>query len=191
MQPDFRCEDQVVASVKDQIDGKLARFLAAQHLFFVATAPSGSDGHVNVSPKGHDSFRVVDGHTVAYLDLTGSDTETIAHVRENGRITFMFCALEGAPRIVRLHGHGRVVEHTDPDFSEWRARFPEHDGVRCVIVAELNRISDSCGFGVPLFSYQEERPQMQAWLDQKGPAGVATYQAQHSTSIDGLPGLET
>jgi hypothetical protein len=179
-----------VASVKDQIDGKLARFLAAQHLFFVATAPSGSDGHVNLSPKGHDSFRVVDGHTVAYLDLTGSGTETIAHVRENGRITFMFCALDGAPRIVRLHGRGRVVERTDPDFAEWRARFTEHDGVRCVMVAELDRISDSCGFGVPLFSYQGERPQMQAWLDQKGPAGVATYQAQHNTSIDGLPGLK-
>jgi hypothetical protein len=163
--------------------------LGAQHLFFVATAPSGADGHVNLSPKGHDTFRVIDDRTVAYLDLTGSGVETIAHLRENGRITFMFCAFQGPPRIVRLHGRGRVIEQSHPDFARWRAIFPEHDGVRCVVIAELSRIADSCGFGVPRYRYEGERPQMQAWLDRKGPRGVQQYQAAHNCSLDGLPGL--
>jgi hypothetical protein len=173
------------------IDDKLAAWIGAQHLFFVATAPSGSEGHVNVSPKGHDSFRVVDPTTVAYLDLTGSGVETISHVRENGRITVMFCAFDGAPRIVRLQGKGRVVEQSARDFDKWRNRFPEHDGVRCVIVAELDRVSDSCGYGVPLLTFAGERPQMQAWLDNKGPEGVKQYQADHKVSIDGLPALSS
>ena len=180
-----------MANVYERIDEKLAAFLQAQHLFFVATAPSGPDGHVNVSPKGHDSFRIVDHGTVAYLDLTGSGVETISHLRENGRITFMFCAFEGPPRIVRLHGRGRVIAPSEPNFPEWRRRFPEEeeDGVRAVIVAQLDRISDSCGFGIPLLSYKGERSHMQAWLDQKGPEGVKAYHAEHNVSIDGLPGL--
>lgn len=179
-----------MANIYESIDDKLSAFLMAQHLFFVATAPSGPGGHVSLSPKGHDTFRIVDPGTVAYLDLTGSGVETIAHLRENGRITIMFCAFEGPPRIVRLQGHGRVVEPSSPDFAEWRASFPEHDGVRSVIVAELERIADSCGYGVPLLSYAGERPQMQAWLDNKGPAGVTAYRAEHNrVSIDGLPGL--
>ena len=178
-----------MANLYEAIDEKLAGFLRAQRLFFIATAPSGPGGHVNLSPKGHDSFRVLDTRTVAYLDLTGSGVETIAHLRENGRITFMFCAFEGPPRIVRLQGRGRVVAPSDSDFAEWRAPFPEQDGVRSVVVAELDRISDSCGYGVPILGYQGERPQMQAWLDQKGPEGVKTYQVEHNESIDGLPGL--
>ena len=173
------------------IDEKLAAWIRAQHLFFVATAPSGSEGHVNVSPKGHDSFRVVDPKTVAYLDLTGSGVETISHVRDNGRITVMFCAFEGPPRIVRLQGKGRVIEQSSSDFAEWRDRFPEHDGVRCVIVAELDRVADSCGYGVPLLAFAGERPQMQAWLDNKGPEGVKSYQEEHNVSIDGLPALRS
>lgn len=176
-------------AIHEGIDEKLAGFLLAQHVFFVATAPSGPGGHVNLSPKGHDTFRILDPRTVAYLDLTGSGVETIAHLRENGRITIMFCAFEGPPRIVRLQGQGRVVERPHSDFEQWRDRFPEQDGVRSVIVAELDRIADSCGYGVPLLSYAGERPQMQAWLDQKGPEGVKSYQAEHSVSIDGLPGL--
>ncbi|MEA2639157.1 MAG: hypothetical protein QOF51_551 [Chloroflexota bacterium] len=178
-----------MANTFERIDDKLAAFVRAQHLFFVATAPSGADGHVNVSPKGHDTFRIVDEKTVAYLDLTGSGVETIAHLRENGRITFMFCAFDGPPRIVRLQGHGRVVEPSHADFEEWRTRFTAHDGVRSVIVAELDRIADSCGYGVPVLAYQGERPQMQAWLDHKGPDGVCDYQEEHNVSIDGLPGL--
>ncbi|MPZ14337.1 MAG: pyridoxamine 5'-phosphate oxidase family protein [Chloroflexi bacterium] len=178
-----------MANDYDGIDHKLAPFLRAQHVFFVATAPSGPGGHVNLSPKGHDTFRIVDTRTVAYLDLTGSGVETIAHLRENGRITIMFCAFEGPPRIVRLYGRGRLVEPMSPMFAEWRRRFGDHDGVRSVIVVELDRIADSCGYGVPILQYEGERPQMQAWLDRKGPEGVREYQAEHDISIDGLPGL--
>lgn len=171
------------------IDSKLARFIEAQRLFFVATAPRGPDGHVNLSPKGLDTLRIVDERRVAYLDLTGSGIETVAHLRENGRITIMLCAFEGAPRIVRLQGRGRVVEPNDPEFGEWRARFGDHPGVRSVIVVDLDRVSHSCGYGVPLLSYTGERPQMAAWVASKGPAGVTAYQADHNLSVDGLPGL--
>ena len=172
-----------------EIDPKLERFLKQQRMFFVATAPSGDRGHVNVSPKGHDSFRVVDVRTVAYLDLIGSGVETIAHLRQNGRVTLMFCAFEGPPRIVRLQGRGRVVEPAAAAFDALRSRFGEQDAVRAVIAIELDRISDSCGYGVPLMSYAEERPQMQAWIDKKGPAGLEVYLDEHNASIDGLPGL--
>ncbi len=178
-----------MATTIQGIDDKLAGFLQAQHLFFVATAPSGPGGHVNLSPKGHDTLRVIDEKRVAYLDLTGSGVETISHLRENGRITIMFCAFDGPPRIVRLQGQGRVIEQSDSDFGNWEARFPKQDGARCVVVVELDRIADSCGYGVPLLSYAGERPQMQAWLDVKGPEGVKTYHQDHNVSIDGLPGL--
>ena len=172
--------------VFEGVDAGLARFIAAQHVFFVATAP-GRGGHVNVSPKGHDSFRVIDPLTVAYLDLTGSGVETIAHTRENGRVTVMFCAFEGPPRIVRLYGTGRVLEPGDPGFEAMRALFPAQDGVRSVISITLDRISDSCGYGVPRMKYAGERTQMQAWLDSKGAEGLERYRAEHDTSIDGLP----
>jgi hypothetical protein len=160
-------------------------------VFFVATAPSGPDGHVNLSPKGKDTLRVLGPRQVAYLDLTGSGIETIAHLRENGRITFMLCAFQGPPRIVRLHGRGRVIEPDNPAFAEVSGQFRDHDGVRAVIVADLERISDSCGYGVPLMTYEAERPQMQAWLDHKGAEGLAQYQAEHNVSIDALPGLRS
>jgi hypothetical protein len=175
----------------DAIDDTLAAFLSAQPMFFVATAPSGDEGRVNVSPKGHDTFRVINSRTVAYLDLTGSGIETIAHLRENGRITFMFCAFAGPPRIVRLYGRGRVIEPDNAEFPAWRSRFPEHDGVRAVLVAQITRIASSCGYGVPLMQFQGERPQMQAWLDRKGAVGLEAYKAEHNISIDGLPGLHS
>jgi hypothetical protein len=178
-----------VGRLFEGIDSKLARFIETQRVFFVATAPSGTDGHVNVSPKGLDTLRIVDERRVAYLDLTGSGIETIAHLRDNGRITIMLCAFEGPPRIVRLQGHGTVVEPTDPHFGEWRNRFGDHGGVRSVIVITLDRISDSCGYGVPLLSYEGERSQMAAWVEHKGPAGIEAYQAEHNVSVDGMPGL--
>ena len=177
--------------VFDGIDGKLASFIMSQRLFFVGTAPAGADGHVNVSPKGFDTFRIVDERTVAYLDLTGSGIETVAHIRENGRVTIMLCAFEGPPRIVRLQGRGRVVEPCDPEWDSWRSRFDARGGIRSVIVVALDRISDSCGHGVPLMSYQGERPQMPAWVDHKGEDGIAVYQAEHNLSVDGLPGLRS
>src|SRR5437773_831919 len=140
-----------MGKLHESISDRLAAFMLAQPVFFVATAPSATDGHVNLSPKGlGGTFAVLDPHRVAYLDYTGSGVETIAHLRENGRIVIMFCAFDGPPRIVRLQGRGRVVEPSQPDFREWRSRFPDADGVRSVIVAELDRISDSCGYGVPL-----------------------------------------
>ena len=174
----------------DAIDDQLARFIEAQHVFFVATAPAGSDGYVNLSPKGLDSLRILDPLTVAYLDLTGSGVETIAHLRENGRITLMFCAFEGAPKIVRLHGRGTVIRPRDAKFAALAARFPSRAGTRSVIRVALERIADSCGYGVPRYRYEGERPQLLDWAERKGPDGIEVYQRdKNARSIDGLPGL--
>ena len=175
----------------DAIDEGLTAFLRQQRVFFVATAPLDAGGHLNCSPKGLDTFAVVDAHTVAYLDLTGSGVETIAHLRENGRIVLMFSAFEGPPKIVRLHGRGAVVEPGDESFAALRARFPaHHDGVRSVIRVDVERISDSCGYGVPRYDFVAERPQMAAWIEKKGPDGLVEYRAtKNRVSIDGLPGV--
>jgi predicted pyridoxine 5'-phosphate oxidase superfamily flavin-nucleotide-binding protein len=161
----------------ERIDAALEEWIRAQPLFFVGTAPS-EGGHVNVSPKGPiGSFRVVDGVTVEYDDHVGSGAETAAHLRENGRICLMLCAFEGAPRIVRLHGHGEVIPAADPT-----------SGVRGVIRVHVERISDSCGYGVPLMKFVAERPQRKLWLEQKGKAGVRDYvREKNAASIDGLP----
>ncbi|MCU0703676.1 MAG: pyridoxamine 5'-phosphate oxidase family protein [Fimbriiglobus sp.] len=172
------------------IDDDLRAFITAQRMFFVATAPLSADGHVNLSPKGLDSFRVLGPTTVAYLDLTGSGVETIAHLRENGRLTVMFCAFEGRPRIVRLQGRGRVVTPTDAEWAELSGHFPAMPGVRSVIVLDADRISDSCGYGVPRYEFVGDREQLPAWAEKKGPDGVKEYQARkNAASIDGLPGL--
>jgi len=174
----------------DGIDAALARFIAAQHVFFVATAPLDAAGHVNLSPKGLQTFRIIDARTVAYLDLTGSGIETVSHLRENGRIVIMFCALEGAPRILRLYGRGRVIEPGDPAFRDWRTRFPDLPGVRSIIVVSLERIADSCGWGVPHYRYEGERTQLIEWAERRGAGGLDHYRAEHNRfSIDGLPGL--
>jgi hypothetical protein len=180
-----------MAKTHPEIDQRLRDFIAAQHMFFVATAPSGDGGHVNLSPKGLDTFRVVDPHTVAYLDFTGSGVETISHVRQNGRITVMFCAFAGPPLIVRLYGKGEAIEPAHGDFPALAALFPSYPGVRSVIRVALDRITDSCGYGVPLYGYQGERRQLTDWAERKGRDGVAEYQRANNTrSIDGLPGLD-
>ena len=172
------------------IDEQLAGWLRAQHVFFVATAPAALDAHVNVSPKGLDSFALLGAREVAYLDLVGSGAETIAHLRENGRITLLFCAFDGAPKIVRLYGRGSVVEPGDGAFSSLRARFPQPTPARSIIRVALERIADSCGYGVPLMGFQAERRQLVDWAERKGPDAVQAYQAAHNrTSIDGLPAL--
>ena len=171
-----------------EIDDTLAAFLRRQHVFFVASAPLAGSGHVNLSPKGLDSFAVVDRHTVAYLDLTGSGVETIAHLRENGRIVLMFCAFDGPPKIVRLHGHGEVLSTGD---VELRCLFPQWPGERSIIRVRVERISDSCGYGVPLYSYEGQRDQLPQWIERKGPEGIAKYHIEkNGVSIDGLPGLD-
>lgn len=175
-----------------EIDDQVRSFIQAQHVFFVATAPSGEDGHVNCSPKGLDAFRVLDSHTVAYVDFVGSGVETIAHARQNGRVVFMFCAFEGPPKIVRLHGTGTVIEAAHDDFQPLLARFGLRStlGVRSVVRVAVTRISDSCGYGVPLYRYEGERDQLATWAERKGAAGIETYkQEKNAVSIDGLKGL--
>ncbi len=174
----------------DGIDEKLAGWIGAQHMFFVATAPRSDAGHVNLSPKGLDSFAVLGPKSVAYLDVVGSGAETIAHLRENGRLTLMFCAFEGLPRIVRLYGQGEVIEPGDARFAALAARFPEQASTRSVIRVALSRIADSCGYGVPLYRYEGERTQLPAWAESKGPEGLRRYQLERNReSLDGLPAL--
>ncbi|MBX7161740.1 MAG: pyridoxamine 5'-phosphate oxidase family protein [Acidimicrobiia bacterium] len=179
-----------MGTVHAEIDASLAAWLAAQPLFFVATAPR-DGGHVNVSPKGLDgTFVVLGPHAVAYLDLTGSGVETISHVRENGRITLMFCSFGDKPRVVRLHGRGHVHMPGDDGFTDLRARFGDYPAVRAVIGVDVERVSSSCGFGVPQMDVVAERDTLTRYWDRKGPDAVPTYwDEKNSTSIDGLPGL--
>ncbi len=173
----------------EDIDEKLAAWVASQHVFFVATAPLGADGHVNNSPKGGDSFRIISGSEVAYLDYTGSGVETIAHLRENGRIVIMFCAFEGPPKIVRFHGHGTVVTEGHARYAELLQHFPENPGTRSIIHVLVSRISDSCGYGVPVCEFKKPRDTLDRWAVSKGDLGK--YRRQNNVlSIDGLPGLE-
>ncbi len=173
-----------------EIDDRLRAFIAAQRVFFVATAPAGAEGHVNLSPKGLDALRILDPRTVAYIDYVGSGVETIAHLRENGRIVVMLCAFDGPPKIVRLHGRGEAIEPGHAEFERLRAQFAPGGAARSIIRIALDRISDSCGYGVPEYRYVGERQQLGAWADQKGAAGVRAYQeANNAASIDGLPGL--
>ncbi len=176
-----------MGKVHAAIDGRLRSFLEAQHVFFVATAPA-VGGHVNVSPKGvAGTFTVVDEHTVAYLDITASGAETIAHLRENGRITVMFCSFDRSPNVVRLHGRGRVVSVYDDEYADWAGRFSETRGARAVIVVDVERISDSCGYGVPLMEVTGERDLLPGHMQRKGDEGLRAYRrAKNRTSIDGL-----
>ncbi len=173
-----------------ELDSKMIEWLDAQPMFFVGSAPN-EGGHVNVSPKGLDgTFRVLDSNTVAYLDLIGSGAETIAHVRENGRITLLFCAFAGPPRIVRLYGSARAVEPGDADYDRLIAGFAEFRSPRSVIVIELDRIADSCGFGVPTFEYQGQRSRLVSWSDHRDDGQLGEYQLEKNlVSIDGLPAL--
>src|SRR3954451_18961569 len=139
-----------MGKVFDGIDDALATWIAAQPLWFVATAPLAADGHVNLSPRGHNSLSILSPHQVAWVDYTGSGVETIAHLRENGRICLMFCSFTSRPRIVRLHGQGRVALSGDVDYEDLVARHPEHPGTRAAVIVDVMRVSDSCGFGVPV-----------------------------------------
>ena len=169
----------------------LADAVRAAPLFFVATAPLSADGHVNLSPKGGDTLRVLDERTVAYLDLTGSGAETIAHLKENGRITLMVCAFSGPPQIVRLHGRGEVLEPGHDGYDALRDRFPDLPGARAVIRVAVERVGSSCGYAVPLMHYEGERTRLIEWAEAKGPEGLVDYRAsKNATSIDGLPALE-
>lgn len=191
-----------MGKVYEAIDETQREWIARQALFFVGTAPLDGEGHVNVSPKGPiGTLSVLDERTVAYLDMVGSGAETVAHIRENGRIVVMLCAFEGPPRILRLHGRGEVVPADDPRFAELfkRAGFESPHEVeearRAIILVHVTRIADSCGYGVPLMSYEGERPHMEAWAEKKmrvgGGEAIEAYVAEKNTvSIDGLPAFD-
>jgi hypothetical protein len=179
-----------MGAVKTEIDDDLAAWIAAQQVFFVATAPLAAAGHVNCSPRGMDSLRVLDARRLAWRDLTGSGVETISHLRENRRITLMWCAFAGEPRIARVHGQGLVHLPGSPDFAALEPRFPPLAGTRAIIEVVAGRVSASCGFAVPRFDFVAERSALTTWADKKGEAGLAAYRAQKNrSSIDGLPGL--
>ena len=170
----------------DELTPKLRDFIDAQALFFVATAPLAPDGHVNLSPKGLDTFRVLSPSQVAYLDLTGSGNETSAHLAENGRITFMFCSFSGSPKILRLYGQGRTVLERDSSWAELLPMFPTHAGARQIILADLRRIQTSSGFGVPVMESVRQRDTLPKWAQRKGANGLREYQCRTNIwSIDG------
>jgi len=181
-----------MGKVFDAIDDKLAAWIGRQRMFFVGTAPSGDGGHVNVSPKGPiESLRILDPHTVAYQDVIGSGAETIAHLRDNGRIVVMFCAFEGPPRILRLHGQGTVLPADAVAFDT----DPPPGTERAVIRVDVERIADSCGYGVPVMEYVGTRPQYPAWAETKlrkgGEHALEEYMAEkNAVSIDGLPAVD-
>jgi len=179
-----------MAKFYETISESMQQFIEQQHIFFVATAPLSAEGHVNISPKGKDSFRILSPTSVAYLDLIGSGNETSAHTHENGRITIMFCAFDGPPNIVRLFGKGRTVLPSDAEWGELSALFPleNYNNVRQIIVADIHVTQTSCGYGVPFMDYVGERDTMERWADAKGADGLITYQCEkNAESIDGLP----
>jgi Pyridoxamine 5'-phosphate oxidase len=181
-----------LSKVREGIDKKLAAWIGRQRVFFVATAPLSEGGHVNCSPKGGDSFRVLDPQTVAYQDLTGSGAETVAHIRENGRVVIMFCAFEGPTMIVRLHGRGEVLGPRHRDYGALAGRFPENPGTRAIVRVRVSRVSDSCGYNVPLFDHKGPRKTLDRWARTKGRAGLKEYRkSKNVTSIDGLPALDS
>jgi hypothetical protein len=174
----------------EQIDAALEAFIRAQQMFFVATGPLSADGHVNLSPKGLDTLRILDPQTLAYLDYVGSGAETIAHVRENGRITLMLCAFQGPPRIVRLYGRGEALEPQNVDFVRLRPLFPAEPAGRAIVRISITRIADSCGYGVPRYAFEEHRAQLEQWAARKDAEGLHAYQRdKNQLSIDGLPAL--
>lgn len=173
----------------DHITDEIAHFIARQHVFFVATAPA-HEGHVNVSPKGYDTFRVLDSTRVAYLDLTGSGVETIAHLRHNGRITVMFCAFEGDPEIVRLYGRGQVIEPGDLRYTELHEGFESLPGERAIVMVDVDQVSVSCGWAVPFMTYAGERSRLHDEYAAAGNEPLVSYRARFNReSIDGLPAL--
>lgn len=179
-----------MGKVFKSLEPQIEQWIKDQKVFFVSTAPMTKDGLVNCSPKGLDSFRVLDDRTVAYLDLAGSGVETIAHLKENQRITLMFCAFEGPPKILRLYGKGEVMEKGSPEFDQLKHLFPGYTGARSIIRVHIHRIADSCGFGVPNYQFTSDRDALTKWADKKGDSGVEEYvETKNRLSLDGLPGI--
>ena len=186
-----RCQGMPMSKQLDHISEDLAAWLEAQQMFFVSTAPLSGDGHINCSPKGGDSFRVLAPLEVAYADLHGSGAETAAHVRENGRIVIMFCAFQGKPDIVRMHGRGEIIVPGHERYEALSGRFPAHPALRSFVVVKVERVSSSCGWGVPFLAFEGHRDGLEKWALTKGTEGLAEYRAQKNhRSIDGLPAFD-
>jgi hypothetical protein len=174
----------------ERITPEISSWIREQRVFFVATAPRALDGHINVSPKGGDSFRVLGPLEAVYQDFTGSGAETAAHARENGRIVVMFCAFQGPPKIVRIHGQAMLITVEDPRYAEFVELFPVNPGTRAFVHIRVNRVSDSCGYSVPLYHFQGQRETLDRWASKKTAEGLKTYRAsKNRQSIDGLPAL--
>jgi len=180
-----------VGKVYESIDARIRKWIGKQHMFFVATAPLAGTGSVNLSPKGYDTLRVLDDNTLAFLDYGGSGVETIAHVRENGRIVIMMCSFSGRPKIYRFHGRGSVVMSTDEEFAALAAKFDRTElGVRAIVRVDVERISDSCGYGVPFYDYRGQRPTSVEHIRDNGADDIREYlKEKNPQSIDGLPGI--
>ena len=176
-----------MAKFYDGITDEQKAFIAAQPLFFVATAPD--EGRINLSPKGLDGcFAVLGTNRVAFLNLTGSGNETAAHLLRDDRITIMFCAFAGAPKILRLHGRGRAVHARDREWEEMLSLFRAYPAARQVVVVDVDSVVTSCGFGVPLMELQGQRAMLPEWAEKKGPEGIERYQRERNvTSFDGYP----
>lgn len=175
-----------MAKFLEKIDDKIRKFIGEQKIFFTASAAN--EGRINLSPKGIDTFRVLDESTVCYLDLTGSGNETAAHIAQNGRLTIMFCSFAGAPLILRLYGKGETVHQSSEKWNEMSALFDDYAGTRQIIVLHVESLQTSCGFGIPLYEFKEDRSTLIEWAENKGEVGVNQYwQEKNQTSIDGLP----
>jgi len=180
--------------IHDQLNEKLIEFIKQQKIFFVASAPLAADGLINLSPKGYDSIVVLDPITIAWIDLGGSGIETLAHTKENGRMTLMFCAFEGSANILRLHGKAQVSQFDDPDFAKLMALFPAHGRARNIFTLSIERIAESCGWGVPFFEFTSEREQLKRYVDNPALSTdkwVEKRQRTNAVSLDGLPGIVT
>ena len=173
-----------------EIDERLQKWIGRQHIFFVATAPLSATGLVNCSPKGLDSLRILGANELAYVDIGGSGIETVAHLKENGRIVIMMCAFDGPPKIYRFFGTGNVIEQHDARFAELLARFSEQPSARNIIEVSVERIIDSCGYGVPFYEFKKDRDSFANYYGSKTDQEIAEFREQrNAASLDGLPGL--
>lgn len=176
-----------MAQIYPDLTPTLQQFLARQHVFFVATAPRDPAAHINLSPKGLDTLRILSSHELAYLDLTGSGNETSAHLLENGRITLMACAFDGPPNVLRVYGEGTVHLPGSERWTELRSLFPEIEGARQIITVRVDKVLTSCGYAVPLMEFRKHRDLLPKWSRSKGPAGLSEYRAEkNEVSIDGM-----
>ncbi|NNC56796.1 MAG: pyridoxamine 5'-phosphate oxidase family protein [Woeseiaceae bacterium] len=174
-----------------EIDERIQRWIDRQRLFFVSTAPLSDDGHINCSPKGLDGLRVLGPRQIAYADIGGSGIETVAHLKENGRIVIMLCAFDGPPKIFRFYGHGRPVEPHDAEFETLTSKFSNMPAIRNFIVVDIESIRDSCGYGVPVYEFKSERESLKNWCDNKTSDELLDYRVErNAVSLDGLPGLD-